>query len=179
MPATPAWGGGARRIRRAALPAHIKVNDMALLTNRLLLGAAAAMALAFVTAPAQAATSVMKECSTQYKADKAAGKVKAGETWTKYYAECAKAKKAEEKTEAKVEKTESKAGTKVEKTESKAAATAEKKSDKPLTPAQKASQARMKECGAMWRKDKEAGKIAKGDTWPQYWHRCSEKLKKS
>lgn len=132
---------------------------MQLFSNRFILGAAAAMALGLMTVPAQAATSVMKECSAQYKADKAAGKVKEGETWTKYYSACAKAKKAEKPAAGKT-------------------ATSAAKSSKPLTAAQKATHARIKECGAMWRKEKAAGKIAKGDTWPKYWHRCNDKLKK-
>ncbi|GHE00718.1 hypothetical protein U879_14525 [Defluviimonas sp. 20V17] len=119
------------------------------------MGAAAVMALSLAGFPAHAATSVKKECSAQYKAEKAAGKLKPGETWTKFYAACAKANGAKE------------AGKKP--------AT---DSHKPLTTAQKAARKRIKECGAMWRKDKAAGKIHKGETWPQYWHRCNIALKK-
>lgn len=134
-------------------------------TLGLLAPAAVAMGLCLGALPAQAASGVMQQCSTQYKADKAAGKLKAGETWTKYYAACAKQAKAN---------TPPEPGTKAAKKAEKAG-----KSNKALTPAQVAAHKRIKECGAMWKKDKAAGKIKKGETWPQYWHSCSDKLKKA
>jgi hypothetical protein len=123
--------------------------------HQIALSAAAMMALSFACLPAQAQTSVKRECATQYKAEKAAGKIESGETWSKYYAACAKAKGAKEASK-------------------KPAAG----NHKPLTPAQKSARKRIKECGVMWRKDKTAGKIRKGETWPQYWHRCNVALKK-
>ncbi len=50
-------------------------------------------------------------------------------------------------------------------------------SGKPRTPAQEAANARIKQCGQMWQADKAAGKVAAGQTWPKYWHECSDKLK--
>ena len=34
-----------------------------------------------------------------------------------------------------------------------------------------------KECSAQWKADKAAGKIAPGQTWPQYWSACNKRLK--
>lgn len=124
------------------------------------LSTAAVMALSLAGVPAQAATSVKQQCSAQYKAEKAAGKLKPGETWTKFYAACAKAGGAKASGAKEARK---KPGT---------------DSHKPLTSAQKAARKRITECGAMWRKDKASGKIHKGETWPKYWHRCNIALKK-
>lgn len=55
-----------------------------------------------------------------------------------------------------------------------AAATAEKKT---LSPAQQAVTARKRACGAEWKADKAAGKIATGMKWPQYWSECNKRKK--
>ncbi|WP_102223627.1 hypothetical protein [Acidimangrovimonas sediminis] len=134
---------------------------------KVVLCASAALGLGLMALPAAAANTVMQECSTQYKADKAAGKLKAGETWKSYYSSCAKSMKKAESA------TPPEPGSKAEKAAQKKAS-GEKKAP---TAAQLAARKRIKECGAMWQKDKAAGKIKAGETWPKYWHSCSEKLK--
>ena len=36
---------------------------------------------------------------------------------------------------------------------------------------------RQKKCGAEWKAAKAAGKIEKGQKWPQYWSACNKRLK--
>ena len=36
---------------------------------------------------------------------------------------------------------------------------------------------RRKKCGAEWKEAKTAGKIEKGQRWPQYWSACNKRLK--
>jgi len=50
-------------------------------------------------------------------------------------------------------------------------------SKKTLSPAQAAMRERQKKCGAEWKAAKAAGKIQKGQTWPQYWSACNKRLK--
>jgi hypothetical protein len=40
-----------------------------------------------------------------------------------------------------------------------------------------AARERQKKCGAEWREAKAAGKIQKGQKWPQYWSACNKRLK--
>jgi hypothetical protein len=54
---------------------------------------------------------------------------------------------------------------------------AAKTSKKSLSPAQAAMRQRQKKCGAEWKAAKAAGKIQKGQTWPQYWSACNKRLK--
>jgi hypothetical protein len=35
----------------------------------------------------------------------------------------------------------------------------------------------MKKCGAEWKEEKAAGKVAKDMKWPQYWSACNKRLK--
>jgi hypothetical protein len=59
-----------------------------------------------------------------------------------------------------------------------AAAPAEKATVKrPPTPGQLAARARLKKCAAEWKEAKAAGKIEKGQKWPQYWSACNKRLK--
>jgi hypothetical protein len=51
------------------------------------------------------------------------------------------------------------------------------KTKKTLSPAQAAMRDRQKKCGAEWKAAKAAGKIQKGQTWPQYWSACNKRLK--
>lgn len=116
------------------------------------------------TKTASKGKSVMAQCSAQYKADKAAKKLKAGETWRKYYSQCAAELKAEasapEPTAASV----------------KAPLPKKDKNGKALSPGQIAFYKRERECGQMWRTAKAAGKT-KGLTWPKYLSSCNAKLK--
>jgi hypothetical protein len=54
------------------------------------------------------------------------------------------------------------------------ATTAEKKTP---SPAQQALTARKRACGAEWKADKAAGKVAAGTKWPQYWSACNKRKK--
>ena len=36
---------------------------------------------------------------------------------------------------------------------------------------------RQKKCGAEWKEAKAAGKIEKGQKWPQFWSACNKRLK--
>jgi hypothetical protein len=40
-----------------------------------------------------------------------------------------------------------------------------------------ATRERQKRCGAEWKEAKAAGKIDKGQRWPQYWSACNKRLK--
>lgn len=54
---------------------------------------------------------------------------------------------------------------------------AKPKAKKPPTPGQLAARERAKKCGAEWKAAKAAGKIEKGQKWPQYWSACNKRLK--
>lgn len=51
------------------------------------------------------------------------------------------------------------------------------KAKKPPTAGQLAARERAKKCGAEWKAAKAAGKIEKGQKWPQYWSACNKRLK--
>ena len=40
-----------------------------------------------------------------------------------------------------------------------------------------AARERQKKCGAEWKEAKAAGKIEKGQKWPQFWSACNQRLK--
>ena len=130
--------------------------------------AVAATGHAATTANPAEAQAVTKACAEAWKADKAAGKIKAGTTWPAYLSDCSK-KPAAPAVEAKPAKAE------------KAAAKAEKKVEKAhagtLTPGQQAAHERIRECGEQWRAAKAAGKIKAGQTWPEYWSACNKRMK--
>lgn len=48
---------------------------------------------------------------------------------------------------------------------------------KSASPGRQAAQARMKQCGALWKADKASGGIEPGMTWPKYLHSCNARLK--
>jgi hypothetical protein len=58
-----------------------------------------------------------------------------------------------------------------------AAAPTAAKPAKKQTPGQIAAHERMKKCGAEWKEEKAAGKVAAGMKWPQYWSACNKRLK--
>lgn len=136
---------------------------------------------------AQAA--VMKACGAEWQAAKDAKKVKQGETWNSFLAECRKRHaddddatppepKAEPKAAAKPAAAPAAAPAKPAATPAKPAAEAKPAADeKPLTPGQQAARERIKKCGAEWTAAKEAGKIKAGQKWPQYWSDCNKRLK--
>ena len=51
------------------------------------------------------------------------------------------------------------------------------KPKREMSPGQAAMRERQKKCGAQWKEDKAAGKVAKGQTWPKYWSACNKRLK--
>lgn len=145
---------------------------------------AAALLAGAVSANAQA--DVMKACGAEWQQLKTDKKVKPGQDWKGFLAECRKAKKAEaadeatppEPTKAAPAAAAPAAGAKpaatAPTTAAKPAATAD---EKPLTPGQQAARERIKKCGAEWTAAKEAGKIKAGQKWPQYWSDCNKRLK--
>ena len=48
---------------------------------------------------------------------------------------------------------------------------------KPASPGREAMVARERACGADWKADKAAGKVAAGMTWPKYWSECDKRKK--
>jgi len=158
---------------------------------------AAGMILGVASANAQA--NVMKECGAEWQAAKTANKVKPGETWKSFLAECRKAKAGEEAVPpeptaaapaaAPAAPAAAPAAAAPAKPAAPAATTAAKPAaapaaaapaaagEKPLTPNQLAARERIKKCGAEWTAAKEAGKLPAGQKWPQYWHECSVRLK--
>jgi hypothetical protein len=59
----------------------------------------------------------------------------------------------------------------------KADTTKEAKTKKPPGAGMLAARERQKKCGAEWKAAKAAGKIEKGQKWPQYWSACNKRLK--
>jgi len=51
------------------------------------------------------------------------------------------------------------------------------KSTGKLSAGRQAAIARQRACGAEWKADKEAGKIAAGMKWPKYWSDCNKRKK--
>lgn len=144
-------------------------------------------------APAAVAStpqSRMKQCSTEWQAAKAAGKVPTGQNWQKFYSECnlrlqggaAAAQPAAATPAAKPVATPAAVPTS---TPAKPAATAPAKPEdedtgegvKNPTQAQLAARARIKECGTEWRAQKAAGKTPANETWPHFWSTCNARLK--
>ena len=119
---------------------------------------AAAVLLGVASANAQA--DVMKACGAEWQQLKTDKKVKPGQDWKSFLAECRKAKKAEAADEATPPEPAKPAATTAAKpaTPATPAATA---GEKPLTPGQQAARERIKKCGAEWTAAKEAGKIGR------------------
>src|SRR5712691_2054484 len=44
-------------------------------------------------------------------------------------------------------------------------------------PGRQAMIERERACGKLWREEKAAGKIEKGQTWPKYWSECNKRMK--
>jgi len=122
----------------------------------------AALAITAASVPAQALS--MKECSAKYKAAKTAGTLN-GMKWKDFRkSECGGAAPAA------ATKPETKPETKAE----------TKKETKPApsgSPGREAMVKRERACGAEWKADKAAGKIAAGMKWPQYWSACDKRKK--
>jgi hypothetical protein len=59
----------------------------------------------------------------------------------------------------------------------KEAKTKEAKPKKEPSAGMIAMRERQKKCGAEWKEAKAAGKIEKGQKWPQFWSACNKRLK--
>lgn len=142
------------------------------ITIHKVLAVTAGLGLLAMAGTASAASTTMQTCSTQYKADKAGGKLAAGTKWTQYYKDCAaKLKKVSAKAQ--------KAPTEPKTTDLSKPLATKDKNGKPYTPGQLAAHKRIRECATMWHADKAAHKIKAGEKWPQYWSACNTKLKKA
>ena len=166
---------------------------MQMISSKLLWAALAGGMALSLSNGAFAANATMTACSTQYKADKAAGKVAAGTKWSDYYSTCAAQMKAAGTTAAPAAAAAAPAAAAaapaaaaaVAAPAAAAAATTDAgpkvlttgKNGKPLTPGQVKRNARITQCGKNWQADKAANKIAAGQTWPQYWSACNKTLK--
>jgi hypothetical protein len=107
---------------------------------------------------ASAADSPMKICGAKYQAAKAAGTLPAGQTWMQFLAQCRASLPKSAAVSASDPATP--AGAK-----------------RPRSAAQTATASRQHQCGNEWKADKAAGKVASGQTWPQYWSACNKRLK--
>ena len=134
-----------------------------LLSGLLLLGFAAAAPL-----PAQAQQSRLKACAEEWRGLKAANQT-AGKTYRAFSKEClSRASAGTPSAET------PKAGGKDKAAKDDAAAT------QPGAPAKSELQAgaeRRRACGAEWKAEKEAGKVAAGMTWPKFYSACNKRKK--
>ena len=146
--------------------------------------AAAPAAPAAPVAPATTASgSFMKDCSTAWKAMKAANTTPAGMTWKQFVAAKCVVAGAAPATPAVATKPMPKATPVIvapaEPTDTPDAtplATADK-NGKPFTPGQMAAHQRIRECGNQWRTLKASSKLPAGTKWPQFWSACNKQLK--
>lgn len=132
-----------------------------------------ALAMVLGAGNAFAQANVMKACGAEWQAAKEAKKVKQGETWNSFLAECRK-RHADDDAVPPEPKAAAKPAA-APATAAKPAANAP--GEKQLTPGQLAARERIKKCGAEWTAAKEAGKIKAGQKWPQYWSDCNKRLK--
>lgn len=142
-------------------------------------------AVAFLSgaAFAQAQPAVMKACGEEWQAAKAAGKVKPGDTWQKFLAECRTRQAAPAAAPAATPAPAATAPAAPAKPAAAPAAAAKPAAAAPAAAAKtgltgrEAANARIKQCGAEWKAAKEAGKVPAGQKWPQYWSACNARLK--
>ena len=147
-------------------------------------------------APAMATTasgSFMKDCSTAWKAMKAANTTPAGMTWKQFVAaKCvvpgaapaAPATKVAAPAPgtvapapmAKVAPAVIAPAEPSDKPDTTPLATADK-NGKPFTPGQMAAHKRIRECADQWRALKASNKVPAGTKWPQFWSACNKQLK--
>ena len=144
------------------------------MTHKLKLILTAAAFAGAAASPAMAATdNAMKVCGAKYQAAKTAKTLPAGETWNQFLAQCrgSLARPAVVATPAKPIVAAPAKPARV--------ATPAKPATTPGQPtaAQSAMYARERQCGAQWKADKAANKVAAGETWPQYWSACNKRLK--
>ncbi len=130
-----------------------------------------------------ASGSFMKDCSTAWKAMKAANTTPAGMTWKQFVAAKCVVAGAAPATPAMATKPMAKAIPVIvapaEPTDTPDAtplATADK-NGKAFTPGQMAAHQRIRECGNQWRTLKASSKLPAGTKWPQFWSACNKQLK--
>jgi hypothetical protein len=131
--------------------------------------------------------SFMQNCSTAWKALKAAGTVPEGMDWKAFVAaKCVVTPVAAVAPAPVVKPPKAKKVAPVVQEEVPAEPTATvdtspvktvDKNGKAFTPGQLAAHARARACGAKWRGEKEAGTLQAGIKWPQYWSACNTQMK--
>ncbi|HEX7694018.1 MAG TPA: hypothetical protein VF409_05985 [Sphingomonas sp.] len=122
-----------------------------------------AAAMGAAASPASAADNPMKICGAKYREAKTTGTLAAGQTWMQFLAQCrASLPKSPANKPAAVAGDE---------------ATIPSGAKRPRSAAQTATASRQHQCSEQWKADKAAGKIAPGQTWPQYWSACNKRLK--
>jgi hypothetical protein len=136
----------------------------------------------------------MTACSAEWAKMKAAGTTPAGQTWPKFWSQCAKdyaaanpdegdapAPKAGKTAKAKAAPAAVEADEGIALPDPDSAAkintAATTVGKRPLTPGQQAAIVRIRACGAEWQERKAAGKLPQGAKWPQYWSDCNKRLK--
>lgn len=114
----------------------------------------------WVATPA-AAQNPMQVCGAKYQAAKKANQLPAGQSWPRFLSACRAglAKPASAPVAANMGKA------------------AAPRAAKAPSADQLAARDRQKKCGATWKADKAAGKLAAGQTWPKYWSACNARLK--
>lgn len=130
-----------------------------------------------VAGAASAATSpAMQSCSDQWGQMKADGKVPAGQTWSKFWSQCAKDYAAAHPSDA-ASAADKSAPPPAEPAPAKATA----KSAPAAAPADDAAAAggkgkspAMAACSDQWAKLKADNKVPAGQTWPKFWSQCSK-----
>jgi hypothetical protein len=145
-----------------------------------------------VDAPAEAEVpatggSFMQQCSSAWKAMKAAGTVPEGMAWKDFVAaKCVVTAAAPVAPAAKPPKKKKVVQDAVlDETPDEPTSVAVDngpvktmdKNGKPFTPGQLAAHARARACGLEWRTAKAAGQIQAGQKWPQYWSECNTRMK--
>ena len=133
---------------------------------------AAVIAASVIAAPSAQAQSRLKECATQWNALKAANQTE-GKTYREFQKGClAKSNDLAKQAGAPDVKADTPAKTKSATTE-----TGKTKKTRKKSAGREAANARRRACGAEWKADKAAGKIAAGMKWPQYWSACNTRKK--
>jgi hypothetical protein len=121
----------------------------------------AALATTALSVPAQAKS--MKECAAEWDQMKAANQT-AGKKYRDFSKQCMSGEAA------------TPAASPAAETKPTPAPEATKPAAKP-TSGRQAMIARERACGAEWKADKAAGKVAAGMKWPQYWSACDKRKK--
>ncbi len=129
--------------------------------RKLIMGGVVLTAGLWLAAPASAAGDVMKVCGAKYQAAKADKSLPAGQTWAQYLAQCRGTQSAAAPAPAPAVKSAGGAG----------------HLPGAQSPAMVAMHDRQHKCGQQWSADKAAGKVPKGQTWPQYWSACNTRMK--